>query len=207
MPRQTGPSPDRTVSTRQRFLESGAHVFVREGYVGASMELVARDAGLSRAALYKHFTNKEELFLSVAEMLHESAAAASAERAASALSSNDAGADLIIEYMLARRQRLRELLKASAHATELLEESSRRCGPVIRRHGERFRSELTALIETLADADRLRLRPDMSAATLADMLLAAETGLKSGDAHFLTPDYEIAFARMARTLLAGAARH
>ena len=38
----SGTSPERAASTRQKFLEAGARVFVQEGYVRASMELVVR---------------------------------------------------------------------------------------------------------------------------------------------------------------------
>ena len=200
----SGTSPERAASTRQKFLEAGARVFVQEGYVRASMELVANSAGLSRAALYKHFRNKGELFTSVAEMLHESAAAASADLARTVSVQDDGAADLIVGFMDARRQRFRELLSSSAYATELMEESSRRCGPLIRQHAERFKSALVALIVTLADTGRLSLRKDISAAALADMLLASEAGLKSSVPTFLSSDFDVAFGRMAHTLLSGA---
>ena len=199
-------NPAPASSTRQRFLEAGARVFVREGYVGANMELVAKDAGLSRAALYKHFDNKGDLFASVAEMLQQSAADASAELAAAALADGNAGANAIVDFMSARHKRFREMLQSSAHATELMEESSRRCGPLIRRHAELFRASLVDFIEALIASKRLRLSAGLSAPLLADMLLAAEAGLKAGDASFLSAGYEAAFDRMAQTLLAGATR-
>lgn len=204
MNRPSGTSPASPPATRQRFLEAGARVFVREGYVGASMELVAKDAGLSRAALYKHFDNKGDLFASVAEMLHQSAADASASLAAARLAEGSTGPEAIIEFMSARHQRFSELLQSSVHATELMEESSRRCGPLIRRHADLFRAALVALIEALAASKRLRLNRGLSAKQLAEMLLAAEAGLKAGDASFLSPGYEAAFNRMARTLISGA---
>lgn len=191
-------------STRQRFLEAGARVFVREGYVAASMELVSKEAGLSRAALYKHFENKAELFTSIAEMIHESAAAASAERKAHALAALVEPADAIVHFMAARHQRFRDLLGASTHATELMEESSRRCGPLIRHHAQLFRAALIELIAELVSSGRMPLQKGMSATLLADMLLAAEAGLKAGDASFLSAGYKAAFDQMARTLVAGA---
>lgn len=202
----TDTPPTRSASTRLKFLEAGARVFVEEGYTGTSMELVAKKAGLSRAALYKHFRTKNELFISVAEMLQESAAAASTELATQALEKKSRGSAIVIDVMNARRQRLRELLSSSAHATELMEESSRRCGPLIREHAERFRAALVELLERLASDGRLELSDDMSTAALADMLLASEAGLKSAGPSFLSPDFDKAFSRMAQTLLLGASR-
>lgn len=204
MNRETFQTPAAEPSTRQRFLEAGARVFVREGYVGASMELVASEAGLSRAALYKHFDNKGDLFASVAQMIQESAAAASAEFGPEALASDIGAAEAISRFIGVRHERFCELLDTSTHADELMEESSRRCGPLIRQHAQDFRDALTDFIAQLQAAGRLLLRADTSAEHLADMLLAAQAGLKTGGASFLTPEYSAAFNRMAHTLVAGA---
>ncbi|MEM1272492.1 MAG: TetR/AcrR family transcriptional regulator [Pseudomonadota bacterium] len=45
---------------------SGARdVFMREGYEGASVDEIARDAGVSKATLYSYFQDKQALFLAV----------------------------------------------------------------------------------------------------------------------------------------------
>ncbi|MGW2252389.1 TetR/AcrR family transcriptional regulator [Kitasatospora sp. NPDC001660] len=41
-------------------------VFGREGYVRASMDAIAAEAGVSKRTVYNHFADKETLFLSVA---------------------------------------------------------------------------------------------------------------------------------------------
>lgn len=40
-------------------------VFMREGYEGASVDEIARDAGVSKATLYSYFQDKQALFLAV----------------------------------------------------------------------------------------------------------------------------------------------
>lgn len=47
--------------TRRRILESAAEVFVEHGYAGASMRDIAEGLGITKAALYYHFTSKEDL--------------------------------------------------------------------------------------------------------------------------------------------------
>lgn len=42
-------------------------VFMREGYEGASVDEIARDAGVSKATLYSYFQDKQALFLAVLE--------------------------------------------------------------------------------------------------------------------------------------------
>jgi AcrR family transcriptional regulator len=50
------------LSRRDRILEAARNVFLRESYTGASMESVARKAGVSKQTIYNHFANKDELF-------------------------------------------------------------------------------------------------------------------------------------------------
>ncbi|MGM1029164.1 MAG: TetR/AcrR family transcriptional regulator [Actinomycetota bacterium] len=44
-------------------LDAAEQVFLRDGYVGASMDAVARIAGASKQTVYKHFGSKEQLFV------------------------------------------------------------------------------------------------------------------------------------------------
>lgn len=53
---------ERHALTRQRLLDAAKSVFVRVGYGGASIELIAAEAGYSRGAVYASFLNKEALF-------------------------------------------------------------------------------------------------------------------------------------------------
>lgn len=50
---------------RRAILNAAAEVFLREGYVGASMEEIAALCEVSKPTVYKHFTNKEGLFVEV----------------------------------------------------------------------------------------------------------------------------------------------
>lgn len=47
---------------RQAIEAAAARVFLRDGYAGASVDVIAREAGVSKATLYSHFHSKEELF-------------------------------------------------------------------------------------------------------------------------------------------------
>jgi AcrR family transcriptional regulator len=46
-------------------LEGARSVFMREGFEGASVDEIARDAGVSKATLYSYFPDKQSLFLAV----------------------------------------------------------------------------------------------------------------------------------------------
>src|SRR3954468_14584778 len=52
------PEPER----RRVLLEAAAREFVEQGYAGASMDAVARRAGMSKRTLYQLFPTKDALF-------------------------------------------------------------------------------------------------------------------------------------------------
>jgi AcrR family transcriptional regulator len=57
----------RSERKRRDILKAGQSVFLREGYAGAGMEVVAREASVSTATLYAHFPSKGDLFIAVVE--------------------------------------------------------------------------------------------------------------------------------------------
>ena len=66
----SGDSPE-PVDTRDRVLESAARVFARKGYLGASLDEVAADAGLTKGAVYWHFKSKNDLFFALLNSRYE----------------------------------------------------------------------------------------------------------------------------------------
>jgi AcrR family transcriptional regulator len=55
------------VSTRQRLIDAGYELFSRQGFHGVGLDLVLRDAGVSKQTFYNHFESKDELVLAVLE--------------------------------------------------------------------------------------------------------------------------------------------
>ncbi len=51
--------------TRGTIVAAAADVFLRDGFLGASMDDVAATAGVSKQTVYAHYQSKEELFLAV----------------------------------------------------------------------------------------------------------------------------------------------
>ena len=56
-------------STRERLLEAAARVIARDGFQGARLADVAREAGLTTGAVYSNFRDKEELFMAAFEQM------------------------------------------------------------------------------------------------------------------------------------------
>jgi Transcriptional regulator len=57
--------------TKSRVLEAAAHVFAAHGYTNSSLDKVAEHAGLSKGAVYWHFSSKQDLFLAILERNYE----------------------------------------------------------------------------------------------------------------------------------------
>jgi AcrR family transcriptional regulator len=57
--------------TQERLLDTAAHLFARQGYAGVSMRDIGRAVGITQAAIYHHFPNKEALYIAAATYLFE----------------------------------------------------------------------------------------------------------------------------------------
>src|ERR1700749_210353 len=58
---------DEDSAKRRQIVEGARNVFLAQGFDAASMNDIARAAGLSKGTLYVYFNNKEELFESIVE--------------------------------------------------------------------------------------------------------------------------------------------
>jgi AcrR family transcriptional regulator len=57
--------------TRERILEAALPLFAEHGYAGASIRTIAKAADVNVATLAYHFTDKDGLYLTVVQRLHE----------------------------------------------------------------------------------------------------------------------------------------
>ena len=53
--------------TRSLLLDAAEEVFAEKGFTPASLDDIARAAGYTKGAIYKHFATKEDLFLAVSD--------------------------------------------------------------------------------------------------------------------------------------------
>lgn len=154
---------------RAEILEAARRRFIGEGYAGAGMEAIARDAGISTATLYDQFSSKAELFRCVAgeavEMVSGAAAAAAGARGDRSALLNafaigyarlltDPAAQMLIRVFAAEPRRF------EAEAREFWT-----------RGREAFVGELTAVLERLGGEGRLfAARPAAAAGQLLGMV-------------------------------------
>ena len=59
--------------TRQALLDAAGAVFAEKGFHGASIDMVAEEAGYTKGAVYAHFSSKEDLYLALLDAHLQSA--------------------------------------------------------------------------------------------------------------------------------------
>jgi AcrR family transcriptional regulator len=159
----------------ERILAAAFTCFSRYGYKRVSLETIAQEAGISRAALYLSFRNKEDLFRALARQILEEA-----QQAAAAAAARDAPlAEKLHAVLDAKLGCVYERVHDSPHAAEILDENSRLSGDLMDEFRRRF---LRLLRACFADADAsgeidLR-RAGLDASEAAELLADAAKGLE-----------------------------
>ena len=163
-----------------QLLDGAEAVFSRSGLRGATMEDIARQAGVAKATAYARFANKEEAFRKVAARLAQRMV-----RVAEAELIGDGPAAVAVARSLGAKQRLAwQVAHSSPHASDLLEA------------GDRLAAEHFAAAEhgiSAAIAKRLRTDGFAEAARTARVLLEATDGLagKATSANALQKDIDL----------------
>lgn len=56
---------------REQIMNAALKVFARRGFIGAKTNMIAKEAGLSEGLLYKYFSSKDEMFISLVQVAVE----------------------------------------------------------------------------------------------------------------------------------------
>ncbi|WP_119417754.1 TetR/AcrR family transcriptional regulator [Desertibaculum subflavum] len=155
---------DTQPSTRERILDAAFVCFARQGFAGTSMVDIAAAAQLSRTALYKHFPDKEDVFLAAVQRLNAGVLAAVT---AAAQREGDL-AERLAAVIEARASWAFELLQRSPHGRELIDEKNRLCGPLSAEANARFLALVERIIRAGLAGRPGSLPPRQAAALLVD---------------------------------------
>ena len=58
-------------NTKERILEIALELFAQSGYLGTSMSDIAKQLGITKGALYKHYTSKQKILDSIVERMNK----------------------------------------------------------------------------------------------------------------------------------------
>jgi AcrR family transcriptional regulator len=171
----------------------------------SSIEQAAEAAGLTRQALYHHFSSKEALFRAVLERLFEDALAAEIAAAKSTEENGGSLADIVIAEIEARLRPLISSFDGSPHIEELFSEHLTQAKDIYKPYRSRYAEQLTSTIARVCRHQKLALKKGVSARELARMVEMALHGTKSAYPAMLPADAFLQqLAIMLRILIAGA---
>jgi AcrR family transcriptional regulator len=186
------------IVTRQRILDAALVRFSGYGFRRTSMEDIAGEAGVSRATLYLQFANKEAIFRSLSQALHQDALA----RAAGALEADRPLDERLRAAVEGLSLRFVGIVHGSPHGGELLDERNRLCGDLAADMDRRFRDVLTRAFRRAARSGEIDLATlDLGPADMADLFARSVSGLKGPG---VTVDgYRKRLAALVRVFAAG----
>lgn len=154
-------------SRLDQVLDAAYVTFTKHGVRRATMEDIARAAGMSRAAVYQYVRNKDDAFLRLTERLHGEALT----RAREASAAGGTARDRIRGILGAKLDLFQKVAQDSPHAPELIDTADRLCGPVV----QQFVLDLRALLtEAFAAAGTATVTPEQA----ADIAIALVLGLE-----------------------------
>jgi AcrR family transcriptional regulator len=117
--------------TQERLLNAAAELFSKKGYAGVSMRDIARAVGITQAAIYHHFPNKDALYIATVTHLFEQYTLGISEKM-SAIDDPAQRLELVIGAMLEaaeedprfRRIYMRELLEGDEQKLAAIAENA-----------------------------------------------------------------------------------
>ncbi|NIH86500.1 TetR/AcrR family transcriptional regulator [Amycolatopsis granulosa] len=201
VPRKRGPGRPRKVPVdeqRALVLAAAAHVFATSGLAGATIEHIAREAGLTRQAVYEVYGDKHALFAAVLEQAEEQAYAAIATAGAS-----DADLDLT-SWARKNYANLFDFVAEHPGVLPLLQEAERAGDPALSRLRERL-----ARVYTEASGQRwaaFGVEPGRADTALVTMYFAMVESLVGMDWHGAAPDRDALIDLLTEFTIGGVLR-
>lgn len=109
-PEEDAPPPEAasidTRDTRERILSVALDLFIEQGFDGTSLRQIAEQLGVTKAALYYHFTSKDDILMALHLRLHEVGRGALMQMGDEPVSLEEWGVllDQVVDQMLAQRK-------------------------------------------------------------------------------------------------------
>ena len=137
--------PSSLPGLRQQILAAARRLFIEKGYHGLSMRQIAEAVGVSKAALYYHFEDKEELFLAVLEAHVVEAEAIIDEAQIEGRTARDR-IRLIVQAIFDQPAEQRAIIRLASQEMALLEDPARLA--FRRVYQDRFIDRIQGILET-----------------------------------------------------------
>ena len=140
-------------SLREKILLTAKSLFIQQGYHGLAMRQISEAVGVSKAALYYHFKDKEELFLAILDIYLNEIESAIDDIQSKRPSSSEQ-LRMFVEYILSQPAEQRAVMRLGSQEMAQLSASSRKSfGKVYR---EKFIGKLIAIFQAGIESGELK---------------------------------------------------
>jgi AcrR family transcriptional regulator len=157
-----------TADSRAAILEAAKLLFMQEGYRGISMRQIAEAVGVTKAALYYHFKDKEELFVAIVEQ-YLLAMSALIDEVASGTGGTRAQIGELVRRILAQPPEQRSIIRLASQELSNISPPNR--ARFLEMYHSRFVGRITALLaEGMARGELRALEPNVATWTLLGMM-------------------------------------
>lgn len=140
-------------SLREKILLTAKSLFIQQGYHGLAMRQISEAVGVSKAALYYHFKDKEELFLAILDIYLNEIESAIDDIQSKRLSSSEQ-LRMFVEYILSQPAEQRAVMRLGSQEMAQLSASSRKSFGKIYR--EKFIGKLIAIFQAGIESGELK---------------------------------------------------
>jgi AcrR family transcriptional regulator len=182
-----------------------SQAFLDYGYEQLTMSGLARACGLTRRALYHHFSNKEEAFRHMLRVGNERAIDKGMAAGRAVLEHGGGAVEVLSEIMDVRYGDTRRRLAASPHALEINDQAFRRGGDIMMEWAARFQRQLADILAELQAGGRLRPKPAVSIEDLAQTLADGARGVNQARPPVAPEKLPERYRRMCEAILFGCA--
>jgi AcrR family transcriptional regulator len=166
-------------SRRAAILDAALRVFGQYGYRRASMDDIAREAGIGKGTIYLSFAGKEEVFQALSRRLAQRMLAG----AEAARHRPGTTADKLAAMNAAWFGTYAETISRSPHAAELLDAKHRLSADLVSDAASQYKRLVRDVLTEAIAAGELDLEPaGLTADTAAELLIGSARGLQSSAA-------------------------
>lgn len=191
-----------TLTTSETIGAAALAEFTAFGYRRTSIESIARRADVSRATVYAHWSNKEELFRALVSRLHQE------HLSAMQVVADDPKLDIetrIAKLLRAQFLQFVELTSNSPYAAELYDRHGTLCGDVARDAQQQAEKILVTAVKRAAKAGEIDLAASgLTVTQLAGVLTDCAHGAKGEDPANATPaEFTTRLGHSVRAIISG----
>lgn len=175
---------------KHRIIASATRAFLDQGYERLSMSALAEYCGLTRRALYHHFSSKEEVLRAAVRTNNALAMLRGHEAGREALAHGASAIDTIAAWLDQRFGTTRRNIGESAHGQELNDAAFRLATDIMIEVSYESNLKLAELVAELCESGQLTLRPGYDPERIGRLIGDGARGVNQSRPPF--PNHEIA---------------